>query len=119
MKWATITTALLPLVAAHGFTHQQYASGEVMDLMMSGKEMAWAKQRAAGNYDSKRWNGFSHKRSNKNKIECKHGRVEAVKGDADQTYKVRKIIPPKPFPINTSTVQEHRPVRLQDARGAR
>ncbi|RYN21854.1 hypothetical protein AA0115_g9432 [Alternaria tenuissima] len=91
MKWATITTALLPLVAAHGFTHQQYASGEVMDLMMSGKEMAWAKQRAAGNYDSKRWNGFSHKRSNKNKIECKHGRVEAVKGDADQTYKCKNI----------------------------
>ncbi|KAI4639019.1 hypothetical protein J4E93_009508 [Alternaria ventricosa] len=91
MKWATITTALLPLVAAHGFTHQQYASGEVMDLMMNGKEAAWAKQRAAGAYDSKRWNGFSKKRTNKNKIECKHGRVEAVKGDADQTYKCKNI----------------------------
>jgi uncharacterized protein involved in copper resistance len=90
MKWATITTALLPLVAAHGFTHEQYASGEVMDLMMSGKEAAWAKQRAAGAFDSKRWNGFAQKRVNKNKIECKNGRVEAVKGDADQTYKVGK-----------------------------
>jgi predicted ester cyclase len=39
MKWATLATALLPLVAAYGFTHEQYASGEVMDLMMSGKEV--------------------------------------------------------------------------------
>ncbi len=61
-----------------------------MDLMMSGKEAAWAKQRAAGAFDSKRWNGFAQKRVNKNKIECKNGRVEAVKGDADQTYKVGK-----------------------------
>ncbi|KNG45109.1 hypothetical protein DDE82_003134 [Stemphylium lycopersici] len=91
MKWATLTTALLPLVAAHGFTHQQYASGEVMDLMMSGKEAAWAKQRAAGNYDNKKWMGFSKKRTEKNKIKCKHGRIEAVANDPDQTYKCKNI----------------------------
>jgi len=91
MKWATLATALLPLVAAHGFTHEQYASGEVMDLMMSGKEAAWAKARGEGKYDSRRWNGFHKKRSNKNKIACKNGRVEAVKGDADQTYKCSNI----------------------------
>lgn len=62
-----------------------------MELMMNGKEAAWAKSRAAGEYDSKRWNGFSKNRSNKNKIACKDGRVEAVKGDADQTYKCKKI----------------------------
>ena len=44
MKWATLSTALLPLVAAHGFTHQQYASGEVMDLMMKGKEVCYSVQ---------------------------------------------------------------------------
>jgi hypothetical protein len=107
MKWATITTALLPLVAAHGFTHQQYASGEVMDLMMSGKEAAWAKQRAAGAYDNKRWAGFSSKRTKKNKIECKHGRVEAVKGDADQTYKVSKTRLIRIFSADNIIVQEH------------
>ncbi|KAL7771767.1 hypothetical protein CFE70_001717 [Pyrenophora teres f. teres 0-1] len=91
MKWATLSTALLPLVAAHGFTRQEYASGDVMDLMMKGKEAAWAKERAAGTYDNKKWNGFAKKRVNKNKIECKNGRVEAVKGDADQTYKCKNI----------------------------
>jgi hypothetical protein len=44
MKWATITTALLPLVTASGFTHQQYASGEVMELMMNGKEVSLRKK---------------------------------------------------------------------------
>lgn len=39
MKWASITAALLPLVAASGFTRQEYASGEVMELMMAGKEV--------------------------------------------------------------------------------
>lgn len=79
-----------------------------MDLMMSGKEVclpitcilnsqltyqaAWAQERAAGNYESKKWNGFAKKRSNKNKIECKDGRVEAVVGDADQTYKCKNIV---------------------------
>jgi len=62
-----------------------------MDLMMHAKEAAWAKQRAAGHYDSKKWNGFSWRRANKNKIECKHGRVEAVRGDADQTYKCKNV----------------------------
>lgn len=53
---------------------------------------AWAKQRAAGAYDNKKWKDFHKKRVNKNKIECKHGRVEAVKGDADQTYKCKNIV---------------------------
>jgi uncharacterized protein involved in copper resistance len=93
MKWSTLATAaVLPLASASGFTHAEYASGEVMDLMMSSKEAAWAKQRAAGNYDSKKWAGFDKNRANKDKIECKHGRVEAVKGDADQTYKCRNIL---------------------------
>ena len=61
-------------------------------MMMEGKEAAWAKHRAAGDYDSKKWNGFHWRRSNKNKIECKNGRVEAVKGDADQTYKCKNIV---------------------------
>ncbi|KAL6703126.1 hypothetical protein ACN47E_010188 [Coniothyrium glycines] len=91
MKWATIAAAVLPLASASGFTKAEYASGEVMSLMMEGKEAAWAKARAAGLYDNKRWNGFSKKRANKNKIECRNGRVEAVKGDADQTYKCKDI----------------------------
>lgn len=93
MKWSTLATAaLLPLASASGFTHEEYASGEVMDLMMSAKEAAWAKHREAGDYDKKKWNGFHKNRANKNKIECKHGRVEAVKGDADQTYKCKNIV---------------------------
>jgi hypothetical protein len=39
MKWATIATALLPLASGHAFTSEEYASGEVMELMMSGKEV--------------------------------------------------------------------------------
>jgi hypothetical protein len=39
MKWATVASALLPLVSASGFTKEQYASGEVMELMMMGKEV--------------------------------------------------------------------------------
>lgn len=91
MKWAAILTAILPLAVASGFTRAEYASGEVMDLMMQGKEAAWAKARAAGKYDSKKWNGFKKNRVNKNKIECKDGRVEAVKNDGDQTYKCKNI----------------------------
>jgi hypothetical protein len=93
MKWSTLAAAaLVPLASASGFTHAEYASGDVMDLMMSSKEAAWAKRREAGEYDSKRWNGFHKNRVNKDKIECKHGRVEAVKGDADQTYKCKNIV---------------------------
>jgi hypothetical protein len=93
MKWSTLATAaLVPLASASGFTHEEYASGDVMDLMMSSKEAAWAKHREAGDYDSKKWADFSKKRTNKDKIECKHGRVEAVKGDADQTYKCKNIV---------------------------
>jgi hypothetical protein len=39
MKWATIAAAVLPLASASGFTHAEYASGEVMDVMMQGKEV--------------------------------------------------------------------------------
>lgn len=39
MKWAAILTAILPLAVASGFTRAEYASGEVMDLMMQGKEV--------------------------------------------------------------------------------
>jgi hypothetical protein len=94
MKWSTFATAaaLVPLASAHGFTQAEYASGDVMDLMMSSKEAAWAKRRAAGEYDSKKWNGFHKNRVNKDKIECKNGRVEAVTGDADQTYKCKNIV---------------------------
>jgi uncharacterized protein involved in copper resistance len=90
MKWSTLATAaIVPLASAgSGFTHEEYASGKVMSLMMEAKEAAWANKRAAGEYESKKWNGFFKKRVNKNKIECKNGRVEAVKGDADQTYKL-------------------------------
>lgn len=42
MKWAAIVTAVLPLAAASGFTRAEYASGEVMDLMMQGKEVRTA-----------------------------------------------------------------------------
>lgn len=38
MKWATLASTLLPLASASGFTKEQYASGEVMELMMMGKE---------------------------------------------------------------------------------
>lgn len=91
MKWAPAILAALPLASASGFTHSEYASGEVMELMKTSKEAAWARNREAGNYDSKKWAGFDKKRSHKDKIPCKHGRVEAVKGDADQTYKCKNI----------------------------
>lgn len=35
--------------------------------------------------------GFSKKRTEKNKIKCKHGRIEAVANDPDQTYKCKNI----------------------------
>jgi hypothetical protein len=39
MKWAVLASAVLPLASASGFTHEEYASGEVMELMMAGKEV--------------------------------------------------------------------------------
>jgi hypothetical protein len=36
MKWSTLLAAL-PLAAASGFTHEEYANGDVMELMMQGK----------------------------------------------------------------------------------
>ena len=38
MKWAIIASAVA-LAAASGFTREDYASGEVMELMMKGKEV--------------------------------------------------------------------------------
>ena len=55
-------------------------------------QAAWAKQRAAGAYDNKKWAGFDKKRSHKDRIECKNGVVEAVVGDPDQTYKCKNIV---------------------------
>ncbi|USP75737.1 uncharacterized protein yc1106_03011 [Curvularia clavata] len=91
MKWVSISTALLPLVAASGYTREEYASGAVMEAMMAGKEAAWAKERAAGNYDSKKWSGFDNKRPSKGALKCQNGRVEAVPGDADQTYRCKNV----------------------------
>jgi len=39
MRLAAIFATVLPLAAASGFTRAEYASGEVMDLMMQGKEV--------------------------------------------------------------------------------
>jgi hypothetical protein len=50
MKWAIIASAVLPLASASNFTHEQYASGMVMELMMTAKEVTPAKH-----YDE--WNG--------------------------------------------------------------
>lgn len=97
MKWSAISAAaaaLLPLASGAGFTKEEYASGEVMDFMMSAKENAWAQQRAIGNHDSKKWNGFGKKRPNKDVIKCKNGKAEAVKGDKNQTYKCKDIVSP-------------------------
>lgn len=95
MKWSSISAAavaLLPLASGAGFTTEEYSSGEVMEFMMSAKEAAWAKQRAIGGHDSKKWNGFSKKRHDKNVIKCKNGKAEAVKGDRNQTYGCKDIV---------------------------
>lgn len=40
MKWSNFATAaIVPLASASGFTHAEYASGEVMQLMMEAKEV--------------------------------------------------------------------------------
>ncbi|KAF2744808.1 hypothetical protein M011DRAFT_496066 [Sporormia fimetaria CBS 119925] len=91
MKFTAIATALLPLAYAASFTKEQYESGEVMAKMMEAKESAWAKAKAAGKYDSKKWNGFGKRRNGKDVIKCKNGVAEAVKGDASQTYKCKDI----------------------------
>jgi hypothetical protein len=94
MKWSAISAAaaaLLPLASGAGFTTEEYANGEVMEFMMA-KENAWAQQRAIGNHDSKKWNGFGKKRPNKDVIKCKNGKAEAVKGDKNQTYKCKDIV---------------------------
>lgn len=43
MKWAALATAALPLAAASDFTHDEYASGKVMELMMGAKEVKFTK----------------------------------------------------------------------------
>ena len=93
MKWSAVTVvAGAALASAAAWTHEEYASGEVMEFMMSSKEAAWAKARAAGKYDQERWKGFEEKRPNKGKIPCKDGVAVAVPGDADQTYKCKNIV---------------------------
>jgi len=62
-----------------------------MSFMMEAKEAAWANQRALGNHDSKKWNGFDKKRPNKDVIKCKNGKAVAVKGDKNQTYSCKDI----------------------------
>jgi hypothetical protein len=95
MKWSSISAAaaaLLPLASGAGFSSEDYANGEVMEFMMNAKEAAWANQRAMGNHDSKKWNGFGKKRPNKDVIKCKNGKAEAVKGDKNQTYSCNNIV---------------------------
>ncbi|KAF1952703.1 hypothetical protein CC80DRAFT_479075 [Byssothecium circinans] len=90
MRFSVVAaTVLLPL--AEGFSKYEYESGAVMGKMMQAKESAWARHRAAGHYDNKKWNGFADKRPNKDVIKCTNGVVEAVKGDPDQTYKCKDI----------------------------
>ncbi|KAF2105453.1 hypothetical protein BDV96DRAFT_509329 [Lophiotrema nucula] len=91
MKFTTIAIAMLPLANAAMYTKEEYDSGVVMDNMMAAKEAAWAKHKAAGEYDSKRWNGFQKKRKDNDVIKCINGKAEAVKGDASQTYKCKNI----------------------------
>jgi hypothetical protein len=55
-------------------------------------QAAWAKNKAAGKFDSKRWNGFGKKRTDKDRIRCKDGVAVAVKGDPSQTYKCKDIV---------------------------
>jgi len=124
MKWSAISAVaatLLPLAAGAGFSEEEYASGEVMDFMMMAKEDAWAKQRAIGNHDTKKWNGFGKKRHDKNVIKCKNGKAEAVKGDKNQTYSCKDIVSlyqKRALEKGGLTMfQGH--VRLQDPRRAR
>lgn len=60
--------------------------------MMQAKEAAWAKNKAAGRFDDKRWKGFDKKRNGKDVIKCTNGKAVAVKGDASQTYKCKDIV---------------------------
>ena len=124
MRWSAISAAaaaLLPLASGAGFTTEEYASGEVMDFMMSAKEEAWAKQRAIGNHDTKKWNGFGKKRKDKDVIKCKNGKAEAVKGDKNQTYSCKDIVSLGQIlsaaNLRLTTLQG--PLRLQDPRRAR
>jgi hypothetical protein len=122
MKWSAISAAaaaLLPLVSGAGFTKEEYASGEVMDFMMSAKEASWAKQRAMGNYDSKKWNGFDKKRPDKNVIKCKNGKAVAVKGDPAQTYTCKDIVSSRQLLVEIARLTASGPLRLQDSRRAR
>jgi hypothetical protein len=82
----------VPIASGAGFSTEEYANGEVMEFMMNAKESAWANQRAMGNHDSKKWNGFGKKRPNKDVIKCKNGKAVAVKGDKNQTYSCKDIV---------------------------
>jgi hypothetical protein len=122
MKWSSISAAaaaLLPLVSGAGFSTEEYANGEVMEFMMNAKEAAWANQRAMGNHDSKKWNGFGKKRPNKDVIKCKNGKAVAVKGDKNQTYSCKDIVSWNIRRLGQKTyLTKTRPghVRLQDTR---
>ncbi|PVI00700.1 hypothetical protein DM02DRAFT_614155 [Periconia macrospinosa] len=87
---STLTAALLPLAEGAMFSKEQYASGAVMNKMMAAKEAAWARNKAAGHYDNKKWAGFK-KASNQTAVKCENGFAAAVPGDADQTYKCKDI----------------------------
>ncbi len=53
-------------------------------------------------YAQKKYDGFDKKRTSKGKLECTNGRVEAVQGDADQTYRCKNIV--RCFLITPSTL---------------
>ncbi|KAH7127221.1 hypothetical protein B0J11DRAFT_297905 [Dendryphion nanum] len=92
MKWSTVAAALVPVAsAALGFTKEEYDSGAVMAWMMEQKESAWAKQRAAGAYDSKKWSGFDKHRPDKDRVRCINGKAIAKANDTDQHYKCKDI----------------------------
>ncbi|KAK4500135.1 hypothetical protein PRZ48_008321 [Zasmidium cellare] len=91
MKFVTLAAACLPLALGAMFNKDEYDSGAVMAKMMAAKESAWREHKAAGHYDNGRWKGFHKKRPNADRIRCKNGKVEAVKGDPDQTYKCKDI----------------------------
>ncbi|KAF2009259.1 hypothetical protein BU24DRAFT_445137 [Aaosphaeria arxii CBS 175.79] len=91
MKLLTIAAALSSLASAASFSKEEYESGQVMAWMMEAKESAWAEQKAAGNYNSRKWNGWNKHRGGRDKVACKNGYAVAVKGDPDQTYKCKDI----------------------------
>ncbi|KAF7187892.1 hypothetical protein HII31_10792 [Pseudocercospora fuligena] len=92
MKFALSAACLLSAAHAAQYSKEQYQSGEVMAKMMQAKEAAWAKRKAAGDYDSAKWNGWNeNSRNGRVSVQCVDGVAEVVPGDADQTYKCNNI----------------------------